>query len=254
MTTRWLCIAPLILIAGCSRSHTPYPEPQAGQPSGAANLASAPAPNSAPLAPAVTPAGVPANPEPVASVEAIPAPEPLDATGTPVSRAGFVLPNGTPIHVRIDSTVDTRRNRPGDPISATLSQPIQVNGRVVVPAGTRFGGHVTSADSSGRFKGRAVIGVRLDSFHLNGRNYPVRTTSVDRVSAAHKKRNAVLIGGAAGLGAAIGAIAGGGKGALIGAGAGAGAGTVGAGVTGKRQVAIAAETPLRFTLRAPVAM
>jgi len=254
MTIRLLCVAPFLLLAGCSRSHSPYPEPQAGQPSGAANLASAPAPNSAPLAPAVTPAGVPANPEPVASVEAIPAPEPLDATGTPVSRAGFVLPNGTPIHVRIDSTVDTRRNRPGDPISATLSQPIQVNGRVVVPAGTRFGGHVTSADSSGRFKGRAVIGVRLDSFHLNGRNYPVRTTSVDRVSAAHKKRNAVLIGGAAGLGAAIGAIAGGGKGALIGAGAGAGAGTVGAGVTGKRQVAIAAETPLRFTLRAPVAM
>ena len=46
----------------------------------------------------------------------------------------------------------------------------------------------------------------------------MQTTSVNRVSAAHKKRNAILIGGGAGLGAAIGAIAGGGKGALIGAG------------------------------------
>jgi len=158
------------------------------------------------------------------------------------------------VHVRIDSTIDTRTNRAGDPISATLSQPIQVGARVVVPAGTRFKGHITTAAASGRFKGRASIGVRLDSFHLDGRAYTVRTTSVDRVSASHKKRNGVLIGGAAGLGAAIGAIAGGGKGALIGAGAGAGAGTAGAGLTGKREIAIAAETPLRFTLRAPVAM
>jgi hypothetical protein len=169
-----------------------------------------------------------------------------------VTRTGLVIPSGTPIHVRIDSAVDTRANRAGDGFTATLSQPIEVNGRVAVPAGTTFAGHVTTAAPSGRFKGRAVIGLRLDSFKLNGRRYEVRTTSVDRVSAAHKKRNAVLIGGGSALGAAIGAIAGGGKGALIGAGAGAGAGTVGAGVTGKKEVGIAAETPLRFTLRAAV--
>src|SRR5262249_28116343 len=104
----------------------------------------------------------------------------------------------------------------------------------------------------GRLKGRAVLGLRVDSFRLNGRQYRIETTSVDRVSAAHKKRNGILIGGGAGLGAAIGAIAGGGKGALIGAGAGAGAGTAGAAATGKREVGIVAETPLRFTLRSPV--
>ena len=251
MTTRWLCIAPLILIAGCSRSHTPYPEPQAGQPSGAANLAAAPAPTAAPLAPDGAAVSVP-NPEPVAAPESSPPPELRDANGTAIRRSGWQIPSGTPLHVRIDSSIDTRRNRAGDPFTATLSQPIEVSGRVVVPAGTRFDGHVTTAAASGRFKGRAVLGLRLDSFRLNGRTHPVRTTSVDRVSAAHKKRNAVLIGGGAGLGAAIGAIAGGGKGALIGAGAGAGAGTVGAGVTGKREVGIGAETPLRFTLRAPI--
>jgi len=171
-----------------------------------------------------------------------------------VDRTGFVIPSGTPIHVRLDSGVDTRSNRAGDGFTATLSQPIQVHGRAVVPAGTRFDGHLTTAATSGRFKGRAAIGLRLDSFRLNGRRYELRTTSVERVSAAHKKRNAVLIGGGSALGAAIGAIAGGGKGALIGAGAGAGAGTVGAGVTGKKEVGIPAETPLRFTLRAPVSL
>ena len=164
------------------------------------------------------------------------------------------IPRDTPVQVRVDDSIDTRSSRVGDPFTATLSVPIEVEGRTVVPAGTQFSGHITAAAASGRLKGRAFLGLRLDSFRLDKREYPIQTSSVNRVSAAHKKRNALLIGGGAGLGAAIGAIAGGGKGALIGAGAGAGAGTVGAAATGKRQVAIGAETSLRFTLRAPVEM
>jgi hypothetical protein len=158
------------------------------------------------------------------------------------------------LHVRVDEAIDTRRNRAGDGFTATLARPVEVDGRVLVPAGTEFRGHVTTAKASGRLKGRAQIGLALDTFRLNGREYRVSTTSVDRVSANHKKRNGWLIGGAAGLGAGIGAIAGGGKGALIGAGAGAGAGTAGAAITGKKEVGINAETALRFTLRREVVL
>jgi hypothetical protein len=163
--------------------------------------------------------------------------------------AGEVVPAGTPLHVRIDESIDTRNNRAGDGFTATLTQPVERQGRVVIPAGTVFRGHVTSAKASGRMKGRAQLGLKLDSFRMRDRQYRVDTTSVDRVSSSHKKRNGILIGGGAGLGAAIGAIAGGGKGALIGAGAGAGAGTAGAAFTGKKEVGVGAETPLRFTLR-----
>lgn len=208
---KWLCIVPVLLLAGCSRTKTPWPTAEVGA---GAN----PATESAPV------------------------------------RSAGVIPSGTPVHVRVDEAIDTRRNRAGDQFSATLSQPIEVDGRTMVPEGTEFSGHVTTAAASGRLKGRAFIGLKLDSFRLNGREYPVQTSSVDRASASHKKRNALLIGGGAGLGAAIGALAGGGKGALIGAGAGAGAGTAGAAATGKRQVGIGAETPLRFTLRASVEM
>jgi hypothetical protein len=163
-----------------------------------------------------------------------------------------VIPSGTPFHVRLDNEVDTKRNRAGDRFSASLSEPLLVGGLAVLPAGTRFSGHITTAGSSGRMKGRAVIGLALDSFDYRGHKYPIRTTSVDRVSAAHKKRNSVLIGGGTGLGAALGAIAGGPKGALIGAGAGAAAGTAGAAATGKKDVSVPAEALLRFTFRAPV--
>src|ERR1019366_1997243 len=199
----WLFIVPVVLLAGCSRTQTPWPTAQVAA---GAN----PATESAPLAPKT------------------------------------IIPSGTRLHLRVDESIDTRRNRAGDEFAATLSEPVQVDGQTMVPEGTGFSGHVTTAAASGRFRGRAFIGLKLDSFRLNGREYVVETSSVQRVSASHKKRNALLIAGGAGLGAAIGALAGGGKGAVIGA--GAGAGTAGAAATGRRQVGIGAETPLRFTL------
>jgi hypothetical protein len=211
----------LMLAAGCSRNSQPVAAAAAGVP-------------------AATPGGTPSTAAPGAPTS-LPAPAP--------ARQPVVIPTGTAFHVRLDTEVDTKRNRAGDGITATLVEPLRVGGTTALPEGTRFQGHITQAGSSGRLKGRAAIGLTLDSFELEGRRFDVRTTSVDRVSAAHKKRNAILIGGGTGLGAALGAIAGGPKGALIGAGAGAAAGTAGAAATGKRQVAVPSEALLRFTLR-----
>ena len=162
------------------------------------------------------------------------------------------IPAGTLVRVRLDQAVNTQRNRSGDRFSATLDRPIQMGETMLVPKGTPFSGHVTASGASGRLKGRATLGVTLDSFELNGKSHKIETSSETRASAGHKKRNAVLIGGGAGLGAALGAMAGGGRGALIGAGAGAGAGTAGAAATGKENVAFPAETTLTFSLKSPV--
>jgi hypothetical protein len=66
------------------------------------------------------------------------------------------------------------------------------------------------------------------------------------------KRTAAMVGGGAAGGAAIGALAGGGKGAAIGALIGAAAGTGGAGLTGNRDITLAAETALSFKLLQPL--
>jgi hypothetical protein len=154
--------------------------------------------------------------------------------------------------VRLVESLSTRRNQPGDKFTATLDQPIVQGDKVVVPRGAAFHGHLTSARDSGRLKGRAVLGLTLDSLELDGVTYPIDTSSSQRVSSSHKKRNLLLIGGGSGLGAALGAVAGGPAGALIGAGAGAGAGTAGAAGTGKKHVYLPAETPLTFALEQPL--
>jgi len=162
------------------------------------------------------------------------------------------IPAGTTLRVRLDQALDTKHDRAGEAFTATLAEPIVVAEQTVVPKGTEFRGHVTASGASGRLKGRAVLGVTLDSFDLKGKSYKIDTSADSRASTGHKKRNGLLIGGGAGLGAALGAVAGGGGGALIGAGAGAAAGTAGAAATGKKNVGFPAETLLTFSLRTPV--
>lgn len=162
------------------------------------------------------------------------------------SRPSLTIPAGTELSVRLDETVDTKQVRADDRFFATLDAPLVVHGRTVLPKGTVFQGHVTVAKTSGRFHGVGLLGLTLDSFALRGATYRVQTYTEYRTSSAHKKRNAVLIGGGAGVGAALGAVSG--VGAEIGAGAGAAAGTTTAFITGKRSVKLPVETPLEFAL------
>jgi hypothetical protein len=178
-----------------------------------------------------------------AEVSPAPAPPPIRS-----------ISSGTIVRVRLEETLDTARNRAGDRFSATLVEPVAVDGTPVIPKGTRFAGHLIDSKPSGRFKGRALLSLSLDSFELNGRSHDITTTRVARASGGHKKRNWILIGGGSGLGSALGAIAGGPAGALIGAGSGAAAGTAGAAFTGKKNVHLPVETQLAFTLRSPVSV
>ena len=100
--------------------------------------------------------------------------------------------------------------------------------------------------------GRARLQLALETVELNGTSYEIRTASDVRVGGRHKKRNFALIGGGAGGGLLVGALAGGGKGALIGGPIGAGAGTAVAYFTGKKDIRLPAETRLTFRLAQPL--
>jgi hypothetical protein len=108
------------------------------------------------------------------------------------------------------------------------------------------------AQHSGRIMGRARLQLALETVTVNGQDNDVRTSSSCRAGGNHKKRNLAWIGGSAGGGALIGAIAGGGKGTLIGGPVGAGAGTAVAFLTGKKDIHLRPETPLTFRLSEPV--
>ena len=82
----------------------------------------------------------------------------------------------------------------------------------------------------------------------NGDSLNIATKPYSAVAESTKKRDAAIIGGGAGIGAAIGAIAGGGKGAVIGAAVGGGAGTGTVLATKGKEIHYAPETRIPFTL------
>jgi hypothetical protein len=161
----------------------------------------------------------------------------------------YVVPANTTIEVRIDEALSTRSSHVGQHFHASLAQPLVIDGNEVISQGAPVDGIVVESKPSGRLKGRAVLGFRIDAVEYRGQMIPVKTNLDSKVSAAHKKHNLLFLGGGAGAGAGIGALAGGGVGAGIGAGAGAGAGLVGALVTGKREVDIPAEMVFTFRLK-----
>jgi hypothetical protein len=163
-----------------------------------------------------------------------------------------IVPSGTILRVRLDQKIDTVHNHPGDRFTGRLIAPVSIGDQALLPKGSVVWGIVAESRPSGRLHHRGVLTLVLRSIELNGRNVPVSTGGVTRLTGSHKKRNFALIGGGSGLGALIGGVATGGSGALIGAGAGATAGTVGAYFTGKKHVRMLAESLLSFRLRQPL--
>jgi hypothetical protein len=162
------------------------------------------------------------------------------------------IPSGTVIIVRLGETLSSKNSQAGQGFSATVAQPVAVDGKTVIEQGAAARGTVVDAKGMGHFKGGARLQVRLDSVTINGREHQVETTSVARSLKGKGKRSVGFIGGGAGAGALIGALAGGGKGAAIGAAAGAGAGTAGAAFTGNKDIVLPAESSLTFRLTQPV--
>jgi hypothetical protein len=163
-----------------------------------------------------------------------------------------VVPAGTTISVVLDETISTKTATDGQTFSATVSAPIAVGDKVVIPKHSAATGVVREAKSAGRFKGGAVLGLTLTSLTVDGRTYDIDTSRPIMTSKGRGKRSAEMIGGGGAGGAIIGALAGGGKGAAIGAAIGAAAGTGGAAFTGKREITLPAETGLNFKLLQPL--
>ncbi len=224
MSTAALAAAILFAVSGCKSSKTANStnNPQPGS-SAQANGA---APGSGPGAGAGQ-ARMPQPPPPPAAVN---------------------LPAGTRLRVRLDQDLGSKISQPGDFFNATIVSDVVVDGQTVVPAGARAAGTVIDAQPLGRFKGQALLAIRLDRVQTNWGAYPVATRSIERVERGKGKRTALFAGGGGALGALIGGLAGGGKGALIGGLAGAGAGTAGGAFTGNRQIVLPAETILTFRL------
>ncbi len=193
------------------------------------------------------PGNAPSTAAPAPATETASAPAPA-----PPQPQSYTIPAGTVVTVRLVDSIDSSRNRAGEEFAATLDSPIVVDNQVIVPRNSDARVRLVQARSAGHMTGRSELEVTLVSVSAGGTSYPVQSAAIQKQGASRGTRTAETVGGGAGLGALIGAIAGHGKGAAIGAAVGAGAGTAVQAATKGQQIQIPSETKLDFALKTPL--
>jgi hypothetical protein len=148
--------------------------------------------------------------------------------------------------VRLLDTLSTASTQRGDTFNAILASPLLWRNRIVADEGAHVSGRVTQVVSAGWFNRPAVITLNLGTAQGRSGSFPVQTGALTIKADSNAKRNLLIIGGTAALGAAIGGASAGGKGAAIGAAGGGGAGTLGAYLAGNHEIVIPSETLLTF--------
>ncbi len=184
---------------------------------------------------------------------------------TDVPAAENELPVGTLLRVRVHQELDTTKTAQGTALLGELSEPVERNGRIFLPAGTPFAATVTAVHGGKRVSGAALIHIEPRSITLGGVQYPVRASVIDTdqygqtridnegniVRKDHAGATFAAMSLTTGGAAAAGGVLGGVPGALIGAGIGAGASTIWW-LKQDRQMHLPPEATIIFSLSSPL--
>jgi hypothetical protein len=177
-----------------------------------------------------------------------------------------LLPAGTAIRIRLERSLSTSRNHIGDKFYGHITEPVRVNDRTLIPAGSTVTGFIDRKSQPRRFAGHPSLRLRPDKMMLpGGEIYAINATVVDsgnprrnkvdeegRISgpalSSHEKVESVAL---TTTGAVAGAVVAGPVGSLVGAAAGA---TVSGGhyLLKRHSMVLPAGTVLILELNAPV--
>src|SRR5260370_837058 len=146
------------------------------------------------------------------------------------------VPAGTALMVKLETTLATFSNKAGDPFRASLSQPVLLSGKTVIPAGAVVEGRVTRVSEPRRISGKPTIGILAETLIMpTGERFYLDATLVDTnipgtdvnregefKGSGHDRRDKLETGGGTAGGMLIGGLVGGPPGIGIGGGVGAG--------------------------------
>ena len=87
------------------------------------------------------------------------------------------LLQGTQIHLQLLTDISTDAARDGDPFMAVVTEPVAIGDQLVLPAGTRVNGILTTINKARRFsifRGEAYLNLSFRSVEVDSRLIPVQ--------------------------------------------------------------------------------
>src|SRR5262249_30556034 len=95
--------------------------------------------------------------------------------------AAFAQPRqllqGTQIHLQLLTDISTGAAKDGDPFLAVVTEPVAIGDQLVLPAGTRVNGIITTVNKARRFslfRGEAYLNLNFRSVEMDSRLIPVQ--------------------------------------------------------------------------------
>jgi hypothetical protein len=96
------------------------------------------------------------------------------------AQANSPVPAGTALMVKLNTTLATFSNKPGDPFRGQVSQPVMLSGKIMIPAGATVEGRVTKVSEPRRISGKPSITILPEAVIFpNGERYFLDATLVD---------------------------------------------------------------------------
>jgi len=113
------------------------------------------------------------------------------------------LPEGTPIPIRLQSALSSASSHAGDTFSATIDEPVVIDGQTLVARGTPATGRVLEAKPAASSRGSSLepgyLRIVLVSLKIGGRTVMIETSSIFAKGGSREERNPAT-GAASGAG------------------------------------------------------
>lgn len=113
------------------------------------------------------------------------------------------LPEGTPIPIRLQSALSSALSHAGDAFSATIDEPVVIDGQTRVARGTPATGRVLEAKPAASSRGSSLepgyLRIVLVSLKIDGRPVMIETSSIFAKGGSRDERNPAT-GAASGAG------------------------------------------------------
>lgn len=103
----------------------------------------------------------------------------------PAARAEkHVVASGTTLNCRLTQTLSTRVNFQGDLFSATVAEPLIIDGREVIPVGATVQGRIAQLEHPGRVHGVGLMRLSVESLTFpDGRTFPLNALLITAYGA-----------------------------------------------------------------------
>lgn len=91
------------------------------------------------------------------------------------------LLQGTQIHLQLLTDINSASSKDGDPFLAVVTEPVAIGDQLVLPAGTRVNGIVTTISKARRFplfRGEAYMNLTFRSVEIDSRLIPVQMSLI----------------------------------------------------------------------------